>query len=291
MLAIQVATLPPQASMCSGVAWVGLESREKGLERPRIGVVENNPQIALGRDGEQPVVQDVGAPEVAVGIEGDAVDEAAGVLGPVGLALAELAVGRHAKARHTAAGGLDHVKPFLGGIEADLVGKGKAVGDDANTALIHQRHVAVLDAADGGIHPVLDPGRNGDPDAVFGIAQHEVDLADGLAVDPVVERPGLALTGHDFQKVGAEVGNQNVAVFGKGQAIGQRAFSEALGLVRGICEVARNRLRDDALAAIGLDVDDAAAGIGHPERAVAFGQDAFGPLQVLADVIELGRID
>ena len=55
---------------------VGLESREKGLERPRIGVVENNPQIALGRDGEQPVVQDVGAPEVAVGIEGDAVDEA-----------------------------------------------------------------------------------------------------------------------------------------------------------------------------------------------------------------------
>ena len=46
-------------------------------------------------------------------------------------------------------------------------------------------------------------------------------------------------------------------------------------------------LRDDGLAAICCDANNAATRIGLPERPVLFGQNAFRPLQVAADKLEI----
>src|SRR6187200_669738 len=52
-----------------------------------------------------------------------------------------------------------------------------------------------------------------------------------------------------------------------------------------VVEMLRGPLSDDLLLAV-LDPDDAAAGIGHPEGAARLGEDAFGPLKVVADVLD-----
>src|SRR5687768_18192272 len=52
----------------------------------------------------------------------------------------------------------------------------------------------------------------------------------------------------------------------------------------------RAALRDDFLLAV-FDADDAAAGVRHPEGAVRFREDAFGPLEVVTDVPEGVSVD
>jgi len=50
-------------------------------------------------------------------------------------------------------------------------------------------------------------------------------------------------------------------------------------------------LGDDLLGAVGAEADDAAAGVGRPEGAVALSQNAFGALQAFADVVQFGCVD
>ena len=51
-------------------------------------------------------------------------------------------------------------------------------------------------------------------------------------------------------------------------------------------EIVRNRLGDDRLAAIGMDMDDASPGIGGPERSVRFCQNTFRPLKVFTNILD-----
>ena len=64
----------------------------------------------------------------------------------------------------------------------------------------------------------------------LGIAQDEIHLADGVAVDCVGQDSRIAVAGHHFQAVGAEIGDQEIAVRGEGEAVGQRALQIAGGL-------------------------------------------------------------
>ena len=134
------------------------------------------------------------------------------------------------------------------------------------------------------MHPVLDLGRDGDPDAVFGVAKDEVDFADGLAVDAVGQYSGLATARHDLQAIGAEVGDEDVAVPGEREAVGKSAGQVSRGFTVGFREMAGDLLRDDLLRAIVAHPHYAAARVGRPERSILFGENAFGPLQAIADV-------
>jgi hypothetical protein len=86
------------------------------------------------------------------------------------------------------AGGLDDVQPLLAGIEPQLVGEVEPLGHHAQAVLVQPRDVAVAHASRRGLCPGVDTGVHGDPQTLFRVAQHEVDLADGLAVDAVVQR-------------------------------------------------------------------------------------------------------
>src|ERR1035441_1819076 len=68
-------------------------------------------------------------------------------------------------------------------------------------------------------------------------------------------------------------------------------MQKARGFVPGTVKVSRPFLRDDFLRAIRLDSGDAAAGIGGPKRAIAFRQDALGPMQGIANVLNRGLVD
>ena len=56
-------------------------------------------------------------------------------------------------------------------------------------------------------------------------------------------------------------------------------------------EMSRPFLSGDLLGAVRQDLDNAAARVGGPQRAVALGQNAFGPLQIVANVAECGFVD
>ncbi len=202
--------------------------------------------------------------------------------------MAEAAVGRDAQPRDAPAAGLDDVKPLFLGVEPDLVGEGEPVGHDAQALVVDQGDIAVVDLRADRLHPVLDARRDRDPDAVLRIAQHEIDLADRLAVDAVIEHARLARARHDLEHVGAEIRDQDVAVLREGEAVRQGALGEARDIVARAFEGGAALLGDDLLAAVGLDVDDAAARVGGPETPVALGQDAFRSLQIAADIADRG---
>ncbi len=64
-----------------------------------------------------------------------------------------------------------------------------------------------------GAHPVWRPGRDRDPVAIAAVAQHKVDLADRLTIDPVNQNARVSTSRHQFQPVGAEIRDHNVAVW------------------------------------------------------------------------------
>ena len=96
----------------------------------------------------------------------------------------------------------------------------------------------------------------------------------------------MTFSGHDLEHIGAKVGNQDVAVGGKRQAIGQGAGGE-FGFYGIVARRGRSRkvrvglLANEVLLAVRVDAGDATAGIGHPQAAVGLGQNAFGALQVV----------
>ena len=171
----------------------------------------------------------------------------------------------------------------------------KALGHHAQAVLVEHGNVAIAHADASRLGPGVDAGGHGDPDAVARVAQHKVDLAYGLAVNAVKQGAGLTLAGHDFEQVGAKVGNQNIAVARKGQAVGERALGEfglkvfaALG--SGLGKARIGLLANELLRAVGGNAHDATARVGGPQGAVALGQDAFRALQVLADVANLRAV-
>src|SRR5205085_198664 len=90
-----------------------------------------------------------------------------------------------AQAGDTTPGGFDDIEPLFPGIETDLVRETKAIGDNAKHALVIERHVPVFQVRAQGMHPVLDARRNGDPQAVLGIAEYKVHLPDFATVQAV----------------------------------------------------------------------------------------------------------
>ena len=106
---------------------------------------------------------------VAVAVEGDAVRPGAFAerRRTEDLALDGVARLVDAQPRDAAAGRLDDVEEFLLGVEPDLVREAEAVGDDAKGAVLVAREVAVGQIDAQGVHPVLHPRRDGDPDAVL----------------------------------------------------------------------------------------------------------------------------
>ena len=74
------------------------------------------------------------------------------------------------------------------------------------------------------------------------------------------------------------------------EPVRQCAFEIARRLGVRVLEMAGSLLRDDCLV-VAVDADDAAAGISDPERAVAFGENALGPLEIAADVVERARVE
>ena len=225
-----------------------LVAREGVHQRPArrtvVIVIEKDAQIALRGDGEDAVRHHVGAPEIAVGVEGDAVDEGAVVGGAEDFAVGEASVIRHPKPGDPAGAGFGHVEPFLASVEPDLVGEVEAVRHDAQAASaclgIVEGDEAVHDGRADRPHPVLRPGRNRKPEPVAAVAQDEIDLADRFAVDRIDQNPGLAVACHHLQPVGAEIGDQDIAVAGEGETVRQSAGDEA-GLVIGGRRKGRSR--------------------------------------------------
>ncbi len=107
----------------------------------------------------------------------------------------------------------------------------------------------------------------------------------------VGENRRAAIARHDLEPVGPEIRDQEVAVAGKRQSIGERPSQVARRLSRRRREMIRRVLGDDRLVAVGRDANDAAPGVGRPERAVRLGEDALGPLQIAADVANGGLVD
>ena len=84
-----------------------------------------------------------------------------------------------------------------------------------------------------GVHPVLNPGGDGDPDAVLGVTKNEVDFADSLAIDTVGKHSGFAAAGHHLQAIGAKVGDEKVAVTSEGEPVGKRTRQISRGFAVG----------------------------------------------------------
>src|SRR5688500_8931948 len=97
------------------------------------------------------------APEVAVGIEGNAVDERTMVSRPEHFTVHEAAVLEHPQTRDPASTGLGHVQPLLAGVEPDFIGEMESVRDDAQSPLIVQGNEPVDYGGAHGTHPVLRP--------------------------------------------------------------------------------------------------------------------------------------
>src|SRR5207302_592746 len=141
------------------------------------------------------------------------------------------------------------------------------------------------------VHPILDACGHRDPDAILRIAQDEIHLADRLAVDAVGQHARATVARHQLQAIRAEVGDQEIAILVEGEAVGQRAREIAASLTAGVLEMAGVFLRDDLLLTVWRKLDDAAPRVGAPERSVAFREDAFRPLQIVADISDRSLVD
>jgi len=100
-----------------------------------------------------------------------------------------------------------------------------------------------------------------------------------------------AVTRHDLQPVSAKIGDQDVAIGGKRQAIGQRTLGElALQITRrrrrGIAKAVTGTLANEGLASIMPQAHHATARIRAPQRTIRLCQDALRALQVGAQIAD-----
>ncbi len=188
----------------------------------RIALVEQQAKIPSGCKHEELIGVHHRAPQISQAIEGDPVGPRplpqAG--GSKHLAVAQASIFANPQSADTTAGGLHHIHKFFPRIHADFIGEVKAISDDAEFPIDVSCNVAVRQISAQSVHPVLNAGGDGDPDAILRIAQDKVDFTDGLAFDGVGKYRGCALAGHHFEAVRAEVRNQNIAIARKGQTVG-----------------------------------------------------------------------
>ncbi len=136
--------------------------------------------------------------------------------------------------------------------------------------LVQQQDVPVRQGRPQCLVPGIHPGRHRYPNAVSRITHDEIDLAERLPIQAVVQRPNLAVARHEFEAIGAEVGNENVSSLGKGETVRQRAEEQALLTVHPQIEVIIRRLGDERLRPVWVDPHDAASRVGRPQGTVAF---------------------
>src|SRR5258708_10771816 len=196
----------------------------QGVDARRVAFVEQDAQIALGRQHEQLVGIHQRSPKVSVAVERDAVWPRALSQGArtEDLTFGNVAMLVDSQPCDAAASGLRDVEEFFIRVEADFVGKAKPVGDYAKRPALVSREVAVGQVGAKRVHPVLDSGRYRHPDSVFGVAEDEVDLSHGLAVDRGGENPRDPVFGHPLEAVGTEIGDQERAVAAEDEAVWQR---------------------------------------------------------------------
>jgi hypothetical protein len=106
------------------------------------------------------------------------------------------------------------------------------------------------------------------------------------------QRARSAAAGHQLDRVGAEVGDQDVAIGVEGNAVGQTAAQHQRPGVQ--CTIGRpvvdGALADQGLSAVGIDLHHTAR-IGRPDRAVGLAEDALGALQIDAQTADVTPID
>src|SRR5690606_7455133 len=163
----------------------------------------------------------------------------------------------------------------------------KPVSHNPQAFFIRQRDEPVGNAWPDGIHPVPDAGRDSHPQAVPGVAQNEVDLADRVAVDAVMEHAAAPFAVHHLEAVGPEIGDEEVAIASEGKPVRQRAFGEPPGKIGGSGETAVRLLGDEGLRAIRGYPHHPAACIGGPQGSVGFGKNTLGALQSAADELQI----
>ena len=143
------------------------------VHQRRFAFIKQKSKITLRSEDEELVGVDQRAPEIAVGIEGDAIGPGAftEARGAEDLALHGFAALVDAQPRDAAAGGFDDIEPLFAGVEADFVGEAEAVGDDAEAAIFVARKIAIGEVRAEGVHPVPDARGDGDPDATLAITE------------------------------------------------------------------------------------------------------------------------
>ena len=189
-----------------------------------VAIIEQRQHVRLGGERDQPIGLHDGDPQVAVSVEGEAVGCTAQIRGTEGFAVRQRTVRARPQARNAPTVGLDDVQPLFAGVEADLVGPAEPVGDDANALLIDESDITVGDLLVDGARPRHEAGGHREPDPILAVAQDEIGLAQRLTIDLRIQRPGLAVPGHELDVIGAEVGDQDVTVGIESQAIGQCAL-------------------------------------------------------------------
>jgi hypothetical protein len=184
----------------------------------------------------------------------------------------------------------DDVEELFFRIKPDFVGEMKSVSDDAKRAVFVPGDIAIGEIGPQRVHPVLQPRRHGDPNAVLRIAQDEIGFTYRSPVDAIGEHFRTAIARHQLEPIGAKVRDQDVAAASERETIGQRALEVAAGFRRRVLEVIGMRLGNQLLTAIG-DSNHPSARVGRPERAVRFGEDALGTLQAAADITQRALVD
>ena len=130
-LAIIGASVPAAEPRTSGVIVPAAKWRSHAATRsgsPSSSSVSTSP---LGRERDEPLGVDERDPQVAVGVEGEPVGDAAEVGRSVDLPVDELPVRQHPEPGNAPPVGLHHVEPLLRAVETDLVRADEAVRDDS----------------------------------------------------------------------------------------------------------------------------------------------------------------
>src|SRR6266702_1116400 len=197
----------------------------------------------------------------------------------------------HAQPADTSAGRLHDVHVLFPRIHADLVREVKAVGCNTEPATLIACDVAVGKISSQGMHPVPDPSRDCNPNPPFGVAEYEVHRTDRLALNAVGQYARLASARHDLQPVRPKIRNQDVSIDSECEPVRQRARQVSRRFAVSVGEVSGDPLRDDLLRAIMPQPHHSAARVRRPQCSVLLRQDAFRPLQPLADKLEFLDVD
>lgn len=237
--------------------------------------MQDDVELAVGGDDAEGVHHDERDPEVAFGVEGDAVRVTVGPeVGAVVLGAADGAVLADEVANDTAAHGLGDVDVFLVGVEADAVGEEDAFGEDAGLAAFNDAEGPVGDGVARGVNMASEVGGVRDPNALLRIDVGEVGRGHGTAVHGVGDDVVQAVGVEALDLAVADVGDDHVAGGVDADAVWGAAD-----------------LADVFLRPVGVDARAMAFAMRTPDRAVVEGHDAFGAHKVVSELGNALEID